>query len=87
MGPPAPLPPLLVVPHGGPHAVTPTTFQLPYAFLCALGYTILHVNYRWGTLILGTLRVEEKWSLKRKPLCLEGSLLQTQRHVRRWMPD
>eukprot|EP00978_Attheya_sp_CCMP212_P026763 scaffold88590_cov53-Attheya_sp.AAC.2 len=40
-------PPLLVVPHGGPHSVSLTTFIPSYAFLCGYGgYAILHVNYR-----------------------------------------
>eukprot|EP00271_Cylindrocystis_brebissonii_P010656 TRINITY_DN26929_c0_g1_i1.p1 TRINITY_DN26929_c0_g1~~TRINITY_DN26929_c0_g1_i1.p1 ORF type:complete len:492 (+),score=83.27 TRINITY_DN26929_c0_g1_i1:1278-2753(+) len=41
--------PLLVVPHGGPHSCTPTSFMMPYAFLAALGFSILHVNYRGST--------------------------------------
>lgn len=40
------LPPLIVVPHGGPHSCTPTSFIPSYAYLCAKGYAILHVNYR-----------------------------------------
>eukprot|EP00897_Mesotaenium_endlicherianum_P009424 jgi/Mesen1/850/ME000112S11000 len=46
------VPPLLVVPHGGPHSVTSTNFLMPYAYLCALGYSILHVNFR-GSLGFG----------------------------------
>lgn len=42
-------PPLIVVPHGGPHSCTSTTFAPSYAFLCASGYAILHVNYRGST--------------------------------------
>ncbi|CAI5979169.1 unnamed protein product [Closterium sp. NIES-65] len=49
---PAALPPLLVVPHGGPHGVSTTNFVMPYAYLCALGYAVLHVNYR-GSLGFG----------------------------------
>ena len=44
------LPPLVVVPHGGPHAVTPTTFSHAYAFLCvSFGFAILHINFRGST--------------------------------------
>jgi acylaminoacyl-peptidase len=39
-------PPLIVVPHGGPHSCTSTTYSPNYAFLCASGYAVLHVNYR-----------------------------------------
>jgi len=39
-------PPLIVVPHGGPHSCTSTAYLSNYAFLCASGYCILHVNYR-----------------------------------------
>lgn len=43
-------PPLIIVPHGGPHSCTPTTFNPPYAYLCGKGgYAILHVNYRGST--------------------------------------
>jgi acylaminoacyl-peptidase len=41
--------PLIVIPHGGPHSCTPTTYMPAYAFLCASGYAILHVNYRGST--------------------------------------
>jgi len=43
------LPPLIVVPHGGPHSCTSTTYIPEFAFLCARGYAILHVNYRGST--------------------------------------
>lgn len=47
---PAPVPvppsPLVVVPHGGPHTTMCTNFVMPYAYLSALGYSVLHVNYR-----------------------------------------
>lgn len=43
------LPPLIVVPHGGPHSCTSTVYMPSYAFLCAKGYAILHVNYRGST--------------------------------------
>jgi acylaminoacyl-peptidase len=43
-------PPLIVVPHGGPHSCTSTAFNPAYAYLCAQGgYAILHVNYRGST--------------------------------------
>jgi acylaminoacyl-peptidase len=42
-------PPLIVVPHGGPHSCTPTTYIPAYAFLCSKGYAVLHVNYRGST--------------------------------------
>lgn len=39
--------PLIVVPHGGPHSVTSTTYLPSYAYLCQHGrYAILHCNYR-----------------------------------------
>jgi acylaminoacyl-peptidase len=45
-----PLPPLVVVPHGGPHAVTITTYFHSYAFLSiSYGFALLHVNYRGST--------------------------------------
>ncbi|KAL7572065.1 hypothetical protein ACA910_001713 [Epithemia clementina (nom. ined.)] len=40
-------PPLIVVPHGGPHGVSPTTFLPSYAYLCGYGgYAVALVNYR-----------------------------------------
>ena len=39
-------PPLIVVPHGGPHSCTSTVYSPSYAYLCASGYAVLHVNYR-----------------------------------------
>ncbi|CAM6101899.1 unnamed protein product [Calypogeia fissa] len=44
--------PLVVVLHGGPHSVSQTTFSRTYAFLSALGFSLLHVNYR-GSLGFG----------------------------------
>ncbi|KAL7521562.1 hypothetical protein ACHAWX_006982 [Stephanocyclus meneghinianus] len=45
--------PLIVVPHGGPHACMPTSFEkagLSYGFLCKHGrYAVLHVNFRGST--------------------------------------
>jgi len=39
--------PLVVVPHGGPHSTTLTTFIPNYSFLSVeLGAAVLHVNYR-----------------------------------------
>jgi len=43
------LPPLIVVPHGGPHSCSPTLYSHPHAFLCASGYAVLMVNYRGST--------------------------------------
>jgi acylaminoacyl-peptidase len=43
-------PPLIVVPHGGPHSVSTTACLHSYAFLCGHGgYEILLVNYRGST--------------------------------------
>ena len=42
--------PLIVVPHGGPHSVIPTSYIPAYAFLCLyLGAAVLQVNYRGST--------------------------------------
>jgi len=39
--------PLIVVPHGGPHSCTPTSYIPSYAYLSQGGkYAILHVNFR-----------------------------------------
>ncbi|CAM6034265.1 unnamed protein product [Sphagnum compactum] len=46
------IPPLVLVLHGGPHAVTQTSFSRTAAFLSALGFNLLHVNYR-GSLGFG----------------------------------
>mmetsp|Transcript_40684 Transcript_40684/g.82092 ORF Transcript_40684/g.82092 Transcript_40684/m.82092 type:complete len:924 (-) Transcript_40684:150-2921(-) len=44
---------LIVVPHGGPHSTTPTSFVGPYNFLAAeTNCAVLHVNYR-GSLGFG----------------------------------
>ena len=37
---------LIVVPHGGPHSCTPTSYIPSYSYICQSGYAILHVNYR-----------------------------------------
>lgn len=43
-------PPLIVVPHGGPHSCLNTMYIPSYAFLCAHGkYAVLEVNYRGST--------------------------------------
>ena len=51
--------PLIVVPHGGPHSMTPSLFMASYAWLAAQGYAILHVNYRgsigWNQVYVETL--------------------------------
>jgi len=42
--------PLIVVPHGGPHGCTPTSYIPSYAYLSeGGGYAVLHVNYRGST--------------------------------------
>ncbi len=41
------IPPLVLVLHGGPHSVTQTSFSRTAAFLSALGFNLLHVNYRY----------------------------------------
>lgn len=38
--------PLIVIPHGGPHSVTLTTFYHVHAAFARLGFTVLLVNYR-----------------------------------------
>jgi len=40
------LPPLLVILHGGPHSIAQPSFSKTAAFLSALGFSLLHVNYR-----------------------------------------
>jgi acylaminoacyl-peptidase len=43
-------PPLIVIPHGGPHSVSSTSYIPSYAFLCGYGgYALLFVNYRGST--------------------------------------
>jgi acylaminoacyl-peptidase len=43
-------PPLIVVPHGGPHSCSSATFMPSYLFLCMQGkYAVLLVNYRGST--------------------------------------
>lgn len=46
-------PPLIVVPHGGPHTCMPTSYEragLSYGFLCKQGgYSVLHINFRGST--------------------------------------
>ena len=43
-------PPLIVVPHGGPHSCSTTSFVPSYAYLCSHGgYAVLMVNYRGST--------------------------------------
>jgi acylaminoacyl-peptidase len=48
----APPPPVVLVPHGGPHAACVAGFTMPLAFLAACGYAVLQVNYR-GSLGFG----------------------------------
>ena len=43
-------PPLVVVPHGGPHTCMSTSYVPSYSYLCKHGrYAILHVNFRGST--------------------------------------
>lgn len=43
-------PPLIVVPHGGPHGVSSTNYLPSYAYLCGYGgYAVALVNYRGST--------------------------------------
>eukprot|EP00605_Chrysophyceae_sp_TOSAG23-4_P000803 GSChrysophyteH1.ASY1.ANO1.892.1 assembled CDS len=50
--------PLLLVPHGGPHGCTPTSWIPAYAYLAiSMGAAILHVNYR-GSLGFGQASVD-----------------------------
>lgn len=43
-------PPLIVIPHGGPHAISPTVYSPTLAFLCGHArYAVLLVNYRGST--------------------------------------
>eukprot|EP00549_Striatella_unipunctata_P005096 CAMPEP_0118698622 /NCGR_PEP_ID=MMETSP0800-20121206/15324_1 /TAXON_ID=210618 ORGANISM="Striatella unipunctata, Strain CCMP2910" /NCGR_SAMPLE_ID=MMETSP0800 /ASSEMBLY_ACC=CAM_ASM_000638 /LENGTH=282 /DNA_ID=CAMNT_0006598505 /DNA_START=33 /DNA_END=881 /DNA_ORIENTATION=- len=51
-------PPMIVVPHGGPHSVYDTKYIPSYAFLCGYGgYAILYVNYR-GSMGFGQDAIE-----------------------------
>lgn len=38
--------PTVLVPHGGPHSAYPAAYILSFAYLNALGYNVLQVNYR-----------------------------------------
>ena len=44
--------PLLIIPHGGPHAVMPASFSREVNFFNRMGYAVLGINYR-GSLGLG----------------------------------
>lgn len=44
--------PIILFPHGGPHAANIPTFMLPPVFFAFLGYAVLNVNYR-GSLGFG----------------------------------
>ena len=51
---------LIVVPHGGPHSCTPTSFVASYAYLALeTGCAVMHVNYR-GSIGFGTPGEETK---------------------------
>jgi hypothetical protein len=39
--------PTIVVLHGGPHSVYPSSYSKSLAFLFSQGYNLLVVNYRW----------------------------------------
>lgn len=83
--------PLVVVPHGGPHGVMPTSFVPSYAFLCATqGVAVLHVNFRgstgFGTEALeslpgriGTQDVADVVAATRAALALESDALDPER--------
>ncbi|NXE30567.1 APEH enzyme, partial [Ardeotis kori] len=51
-GPAAQKPPLVVMPHGGPHTVSTAGWTLCPAALCRMGFAVLLVNYR-GSLGFG----------------------------------
>uniref|UniRef100_A0A8B9S8D9 Acylamino-acid-releasing enzyme n=1 Tax=Apteryx owenii TaxID=8824 RepID=A0A8B9S8D9_APTOW len=51
-GPAAQKPPLVVMPHGGPHSVFAAGWMLYPAALCCMGFAVLLVNYR-GSLGFG----------------------------------
>ncbi|XP_062441424.1 acylamino-acid-releasing enzyme [Rhea pennata] len=51
-GPAAQKPPLVVIPHGGPHTVFVAEWMLYPAVLCRVGFAVLLVNYR-GSLGFG----------------------------------
>ncbi|NXL47271.1 ACPH enzyme, partial [Podilymbus podiceps] len=51
-GPTAQKPPLVVIPHGGPHSVFTAGWMLYPAALCCVGFAVLLVNYR-GSLGFG----------------------------------
>ncbi|RHY86632.1 hypothetical protein DYB37_009611 [Aphanomyces astaci] len=38
--------PIVLDLHGGPHSHSPATFRASYAYLCALGFAVVTVNYR-----------------------------------------
>ena len=42
-------PPVVLVPHGGPHGMSASGYIPSYAFLANEGYAVLHVNYRGST--------------------------------------
>ncbi len=37
------------MPHGGPHVAIPFNYYWPFAYLTALGYCVVAVNYRGST--------------------------------------
>jgi acylaminoacyl-peptidase len=53
-----PNPPMIVVPHGGPHSASSTSYTPSYAYLCGHGgYAVLLVNYR-GSIGFGQGAIE-----------------------------
>lgn len=49
--------PLIIVPHGGPHANFANVFSLDYSLFALLGFAVLQVNYR-GSTGMGSKNVE-----------------------------
>src|SRR5207237_407967 len=43
------LPPLVVIPHGGPHGAFTTSYVPGHAFFASLGMAVLQINYRGST--------------------------------------
>ena len=70
--------PLLVIPHGGPHANFTTTFTHTFAAYAALGYVVLLVNYRgssaYGRAALESLPGLSVYARARVCVCVSGSV-------------
>jgi hypothetical protein len=52
VAPGAPLPPMIVMPHGGPHSTVPTVYSTAVTYLAQQGFAVLSVNFR-GSLGFG----------------------------------